>query len=109
MDVNTSQVGGPVEESRVQVGRARRGVLRPGGLIPLVPPHRLARMGRRVVRDHLNAVRARRGRPQVQAAERQAGRAQVDVAVHESRSHEATVEIDHFGAGELTAADVISA
>ena len=71
--VDTGQVGGPVTEHGVQVGGARRGVLRPRRFVPAVPPHRLAGVGGRVVGDHLQALRARVGRAQVQPAERQAG------------------------------------
>ena len=72
-------------------------------------PDRLAGVGGGVVRDQLQAVRARGGGAQVQPAERQAGRAQVDMTVHESRRDEATVEVHHLGARELAAAHLIAA
>ena len=107
--VDPGQVGGPIAEHRVELCGARRRVLRPRRLVPAVTPQRLAGVGRRVVGDQLQAVRARCRRPQVETGERQPGRGEVDVAVDESRRDEAAVEIDDVGAGELVAPDVVAA
>ena len=109
MNVDAGQVGGPVAEHGIQVAGARRGVLGPRRFIPAMPPHRLAGVGGRVIGDHLEALRARARRAQVQPAERQAGRGHVDMAVHESRRHEAAVQVLDVGARELAATDVVAA
>ncbi len=106
--VDAGQVGGAVTERGVQVVGARRGVVGPRRVVPAMSPYRLARVSGRIVGDHLDAVRARAGRAQIQPADGQAGRAEVDVAVHECRRHEAAVEIHHLGVGELATADVVT-
>ena len=74
-----------------------------------MPPYRLAGVGGGIVGDHLHALRPRGGPPQVQAAQREAGRRHMDVAIHESRGYETTLEVHHLGVGKLPAADVIAA
>src|ERR1700691_2542986 len=51
---------------------------------------------------------ARRRSPQIETGKRQPGRGEVDVAVHETRRDEATVEIDDVGTGELAATHVVA-
>ena len=107
--IDPGQIGGPITQHRVQFCGGRCRVVRPRRFVPTVTPDRPAGMGRRIVGDQLQAVRARCRRPQIETGKRQPGRGEVDVAVDETRRDEAAVQIDDVGTGELASADVVAA
>ena len=107
MHVDAGEIHRETTGGTVEVGGGGRP--RPGGVVPAVAPHRLARVRGDILGEQSQAVvDAGRG-TQVQAGDPQTGRGQVHMAVDEGRRDEGAGQVGLFGVGKLLQAHLVAA